>query len=217
MILIAFDRLKGSTSGFTLIELLVTLAVLSLLMTALLGGLRFGARVWETNTQRIEESSPLLATRSFLRQRLEEALPVVDQLESSQDRNAFVGEQEALQFASSMPASIGHGLFMIDLFLQDASGERFGKSLLIRWRRWPKTSNEDVHDRVVLENIAGMNVAYFGEKEGDKSRTWHDTWDGMRLPELVRIDITFPPDDQRAWIPLIVSPMVDDWYNTGVW
>ncbi len=206
------------TSGFTLIELLVAITVFSLLMTALLGGLRFGARVWETNNLRIEQDSPMLATRNFLRRRLEEAIPVVDTTERGP---ALIGEHESLQFASSMPISIGDGVFTVDLFLQTDLGTDpdLDKNLLIRWQPWPQTSNGEALERVILTDIADMKVTYFGEHEDERGqpRTWHDTWKGVRLPELVRIDITFPPDDGRDWIPLIVSPMVDDWYNTGIW
>ena len=205
------------TSGFTLIELLVALTVLSLLMTALLGGLRFGARVWETNNQRLEQNSPLFTTRQFLRRRLEEAMPVVDALQDNQDLKAFVGKQEGLQFASSMPISIGGGVFMIDLFLQQDQSDALQNNLLIRWQKWPRTANNEILDRVILSDVTSMNVSYFGDKDGGRVRTWHESWDGMLLPELVRIDITFPPDDHRDWMPLIVSPMVDDWFNTGVW
>jgi prepilin-type N-terminal cleavage/methylation domain-containing protein len=41
------DR-RATEHGFTLLELLVAITLLGLLMAALFGGLRLGARVWET-------------------------------------------------------------------------------------------------------------------------------------------------------------------------
>ena len=41
------ERSKSSQFGFTLIELLIALTLFGLLSVALLGGLRFGTRVWK--------------------------------------------------------------------------------------------------------------------------------------------------------------------------
>ena len=59
--------------GFTLLELLVAITLLGLLMAALLGGLRLGARVWETGEDRLDASARIQVVQDFLRQRLAEA------------------------------------------------------------------------------------------------------------------------------------------------
>ena len=62
--------------GFTLLELLVAITLLGLLMAALFGGLRLGARVWETGETRLDASARVQIVQDFLRQRLAEALPL---------------------------------------------------------------------------------------------------------------------------------------------
>ncbi len=59
--------------GFTLLELLVAITLLGLLMAALFGGLRLGARVWETGETRLDASARVQIVQDFLRQRLAEA------------------------------------------------------------------------------------------------------------------------------------------------
>ena len=55
------DRRAGQAAahGFTLLELLAAIMLLGLLMAVLFGGLRLGARVWETADARLDPSSSL--------------------------------------------------------------------------------------------------------------------------------------------------------------
>ena len=48
---------SGRNAGFTLVELLVAITLLALVSAALFGGLRFGARAWESATSRIARCS----------------------------------------------------------------------------------------------------------------------------------------------------------------
>lgn len=205
------------TEGFTLIELLVAMTLFAMLMTALFGGLRLGTRVWEVNSLRLEQDGPIQSVRSFLRQRLEEASPVVDTAEGATDQIAFNGGHESLHFASSMPMSVEEGIFFLELSLHQRGDDDRSKDLILRWRVWPRTSADGVRERVILKDVSSLNIAYFGANDNEKERVWNDTWANANLPELVRIGLSFPHGDHRQWSPLIVSPMIDDWYNTGDW
>ncbi|MEZ5931998.1 MAG: prepilin-type N-terminal cleavage/methylation domain-containing protein [Alphaproteobacteria bacterium] len=208
------NRRPRSEAGFTLMELLVALTLMAMLMTAMLGGLRLGARVWEASGDRLEANDRLAAVRGFLRQRLEDASPASETDGEATSRPLFQGEPSKLRLASSMPASLGQGLFLMELSLRSHEDGDGTKDLVLRWRSWPDIV-DGVEERALLDDVAGLKLGYFSRAEGERVGRWRDSWPDQRLmPELVRIDLQFPANDPRRWQPLIVSPMIDEWYDT---
>jgi len=205
---------KGD-SGFTLMEVLVALTLLALLMTVMLGGLRLGTRVWETTNARIDRGDEVVVLRNFLRQRLEEALPVSAAGSNRSNQPLFLGEPERLRLTSSMPASLGEGLFQLELALSPKPDNDRAGRLILDWQPWPDATLSDVGERMILDDVAGIAFAYYTNGSRREEGRWLRTWqDRDLLPDLIRVDLLFPPDDPRIWQPLIVSPMVDDWYDT---
>ncbi|MGI9503215.1 MAG: prepilin-type N-terminal cleavage/methylation domain-containing protein [Geminicoccaceae bacterium] len=202
-------------SGFTLMELLVALTLLAILMTTMLGGLRLGARVWEVSVSSLDDSDHVFVVRRFLQQRLEDVVPVIRTDQTGADQPAFIGEAASLRLASSMPISLGQGLFLLDLSLHPSDDESGGRNLVLGWTSFPAETFHDRSERMILENITGMTMAYYARTEEDPSGRWYPSWRGRDLlPELIRIDLQFPPGDRRQWQPLIVSPMIDEWFDT---
>jgi len=199
--------------GFTLMELLVALTLFGILMATVLGGLRLGTRVWEVSTDRLEHGGQVLAVHSLLRQRLEEALPIfVDGGESRQP--VFSGEARKLRLTSSMPASLGDGTFLLELNLETPAGG--AGDLVLRWHPWPVDPAAPAGERVILQDVAGITIGYFGKREREKAPAWHDQWQNqIDLPDLIRVDLAFADGDDRQWPALIVSPMVDEWHDTS--
>lgn len=202
--------------GFTLMELLVALTLLAILMAAMLGGLRLGARVWEASGSRLDNADQVLAVRRFLQQRLEDVIPVIGTDQAGSAQPAFIGEAESLRLASSMPISLGQGLFLLDLTLRPSEDADGGRNLVLGWIDFPAELADDRAERMILDDVAGMTIAYYARNDEDPVGRWYPSWRGRDLlPELIRVDLQFPPGDGRQWPPLIVSPMVDEWYDTG--
>ena len=196
-------------------ELLIALTLLGVLMTAMLGGLRLGARVWESSVERIDHEGQVFAVRRFLLQRLEEALPIEDIGDGSR-APAFVGGTEGFRLASSMPASLGEGIFLMELGRIDRESAEASGDLVLRWRRWPIDPAVDGGERVILDDVAGIRIGYFGRRDRDAAPAWHERWRHQRdLPDLIRVDLAFAPNDRRRWPTLVVSPMVDAWHDTS--
>jgi len=203
------------SSGFTLMELLVALTLLAILMTAMLGGLRLGARVWEASGSRLDDADQVLAVRRFLQQHLEDAIPIVGTDQEGTDQPAFIGKAESLRLATSMPISLGQGLFLLDLTIRPSEDESGGRDLVLGWIEIAAELADDRAERMILDDVAGMTIAYYARSDEDPSGRWCPSWRGQDLlPELIRVDLQFPLGDRRRWQPLIVSPMVDEWYDT---
>ena len=167
-------RARRSTQGFTLLELLVAITLLGLLMAALFGGLRLGARVWETGEARLDASARVQIVQDFLRQRLAEALPleaVAPERRGAPPEPLFAGRIEAVRFASLLPEHLGAGLYLMELALaEDAATARAagtwccagGRSTSVR--RAPSAAAEP-QERVLLEGVEALELAYFGTIE----------------------------------------------------
>ncbi|MGI9499845.1 MAG: prepilin-type N-terminal cleavage/methylation domain-containing protein [Geminicoccaceae bacterium] len=204
--------------GFTLMELLVALTLLGMLMAAMFGGVRLGTRVWQVSDEQQEVHGRTEAVHRFLEKRLEEAQPLALGTERDRTEPVFSGERHRLTLASSMPASLGPGIFLLDLELERQEGNERLRDLVVSWR--PLTTPgaagtvDDRGERVLIEGIADMVIGYFGAWDGGPARGWHDQWrEDEFLPELIRLELQFPPDDPRQWLPLTVSPMIDAWYD----
>jgi general secretion pathway protein J len=209
-------RRRGQ-EGFTLIELLVAITLLGLLMAALLGGLRLGARVWETGEARLDASARVQVVQEFLRQRLTEALPleVVMLAEDARPGFAFRGTGEEVQFAGALPEHLGAGVHLMQLTLAAGGDDGERRDLVLRWQpldpaeERPEDAPEP-EERVLLAGVEALELAYFGALDPRESPAWWQEWTQQdAFPGLLRVALRFPPGDLRRWPELIVHPMVD--------
>lgn len=199
--------------GFTLLELLVALTLLGLLMAALLGGLRLGARAWDVSSERLERASRIQTVQEFLRGRLAAAAPLAVSQPSGNFEPAFLGRADALRFATLLPMQLGPGFHLMTLEARD-TGER--TDLMLRWRPFVPIAGEDtgeVAERVLLEHIEALEIGYYGSAEIDSAPDWYPRWEVLEtMPDLVRIRVDFGPGDLRSWPELIVSPRLEPFY-----
>lgn len=175
--------------GFTLIELIVSLAILGLLLASLPGAFRLGQRAWET-TARIDRSEDRMAARSFLEQRLAEALPVSIPDPTGQRQFAFEGDGRRLRFvAQSATGPAGGGLYSFDLTIEPGTG---GDALVLRQvpavgsaaGQGPGSGDR----RVLFDRLTAPTFRYFGAVRDDGDRSWHGEWRSRSLlPELVEL------------------------------
>ena len=199
-----------SSAGFTLLELLIAITLLSLLLAALFGGLRLGARAWERSEERLDESARLQVVQNFLRERLAQAYPLTAENQVGRLRLAFEGTADALRFVTVMPAYLGTGFAELVLAVEDRSETR---DLVVQWRRFeqlPRLDDQESQVKVLLADVEGLEIAYYGALARGEPILWHEQWlEVMALPQLVRLRVVFAEHDRRYWPDLIVRPMTD--------
>jgi general secretion pathway protein J len=212
------DDLRAAEQGFTLLELLVAITLLGLLMAALFGALRLGTRVWERADARLDASMRTQVVQDFIRQRLTGMLPLEttppELAEGDVFESAFVGTIGAVRFASPVPENLGSGIHLMELALAAAGGVDGTRNLVLRWRPLEPDGRtaEAVtpEERVLIEDIEALELAYFGAIDPAQPPGWWQTWEGRaELPRLIRLRLSFPENDARRWPELIVQPMVD--------
>jgi general secretion pathway protein J len=203
---------SAGAHGFTLVELLVALTLLGLLMVALFGGLQLGARAWETTGERLDDSARLQLVQDFLRTRISQAYPLEIAGETGTPGLAFSGAPDRLTFVTALPQHLAPGLHLLTLGLVERDDRAH---LLLTWR--PVAAGNEAEgeaaarERVLLHDVAGLELAYFGAAGSREPPAWYSFWDGagMRQPELIRLRVTFPAGDRRHWPDLVVRPMLD--------
>lgn len=201
-------------AGFTLLELLIAITLLGLLMAALFAGLQLGARAWERGEERLDQSARLQVVQGFLRDRLTQSYPLDVVEDGSRRRHlTFEGTSEALRFVTLMPEHLGTGFAEFVLAIGDQDDARH---LIVRWRPFevsepvPATADAEPQVKVLLEQIETLQLSYYGAPSRELPATWYEQWrEASVMPDLVRLRISFPPGDRRAWPDLIVRPMTD--------
>lgn len=200
--------------GFTLLELLVAITLLGVLMAALFGALRLGARVWETGEARLDASARVQVMQDFLRQQLGQTMPLIEVTDDprASGRLLFEGDQDRLRVVSLLPEHLGAGAWLMELGLSEPAQVGAPGNLVIRWRRLDRTgeANTPAEERILIEAVERLEIAYFGGAPTGAKPTWWQEWQRQRsLPSLVRVRVGFPDGDGRSWPELMVALMVD--------
>jgi general secretion pathway protein J len=206
--------------GFTLLELLVAITLLAMLMAALFGALRLGTRVWETGEARLDASARIQVVQGLLRRQLAGTVPLIETSRDPRRAGAllFVGASDALRFVSLLPEHLGAGASLMELALRPPAQDSGPADLVLRTRPLDLGGSElgagsdepESEERVLIEGVERLEVAYFGIGRSGAAPIWWQEWQGQRsLPALVRMRVDFPPDDVRRWPELIVGLMVD--------
>ena len=182
---------RSTDAGFTLVEMLVVIALLALIVVALGGGLRFGARVWETtnfiatNEERTEFGAGLV------RELLSGAEPVM--------RGSYVefdGHRSMLSFeTTALPAMESPGLAHVTLSF-DENGMLVVKLSSAREPAIVRTA-------LVPTGLRTPRFSYLDTSDGRE--TWLALWrDRDHLPSAVRIDQD-SADREGGWPLLIIQ------------
>lgn len=198
--------------GFTLLELLVAITLLGVLMVALFGGLRLGARAWETGEERLDRAARLQVVQDFLRQRLTQTYPARDGISG---RRAFQGDRQSVRFVTTLPRHLGAGFHEMVLEVVDGDGDA-APDLVLRWRPFeldtnaPDTVEAPFQQRILLPAIEGLTLAYFGADQPAQLPQWTQSWlERQVLPALILVHVEFAQTDPRRWPDLVVRPMID--------
>jgi hypothetical protein len=113
-----------------------------------------------------------------------------------------------VEFSSTAPGSFTDGFLRFRIGLSELDSSTLevkycrehgpGRSELCDWAEEP----------LVLKT-AGLSIQFWESAAGLPGH-WVSSWEERaRLPQLIRIDVQFAPNDLRRWAPLYIEPRID--------
>lgn len=195
---------RALEAGFTLVETLVGLVLTSLLAIMLLGAIRYGLTIREGTTIRAAGFDKVVTVQDFLRNSLILSYPLLVGEANGTGHLDFEGGPTSIRFVAPAVQAGGRGgrtKFTIAMSHSNPPS-------LVADVDDPRAAANGRKD-VLLANVAGVAFAYRPKVASGEAR-WVDHWDpGAALPAAIRVDVQFPPGDQRMWPELPIVPRID--------
>ena len=225
-----------SQAGFTLLELLIALAILSLIMGIIYGGMRLGSRAWQAGEQRAESNQRLRLVLNQLTDEIRSAYSIRMKGETVDDKYlAFWGEPNKIRFvtvgAGLMSEPLENKLRAIAYYVDGDDGLVLKETALNYDNFFDQL---DIQDAIVLNpEVAENNFRNYYVPEEEEAEglappegIWTTYWDptdkenklleeeplsgesitAMQLPDAVEVTLTLKPEREEG-TPKTIAPL----------
>jgi general secretion pathway protein J len=200
-------------AGFTLLELLVSMTVLGLLGVMMVGGLHFGARVWERTESAAQDQNRVAAVQALVRRQVAQMQPQQVRGADRRPRVAFEGTAERLVFVAPLPQFLGQGGY--HLIAVEAETEGSSRNLVMRWQPFDRerpglTLDGGARKEVLATGLRSLAFKYFGHDRRGTPSGWLATWNDVnQLPQLVDVAVTFEDSVEESWPTFVAAVMTE--------
>ena len=187
---------RPAPNGFTLLELLLAVTLLSLMTSAIMGGLHLGRRGWETRrvSDALDEvENAVRATAGLIgRARAPGQQAQGQQLITQDAQPAFRGSAGRCRFIAFSEGGAQWG----GLILTEVGVEPGPEGLNLAVWTMPYHTAEDLaaplsnmRKTVILRGVATFELSFFGPPEVGAPSVWSGAWTQRERPALVTIAI----------------------------
>lgn len=193
-------------AGFTLVELMVAIMLLGMLTMALYAGLSFGTRAW----RKAAESSALLAqiasVQITLMDMLSRAHPLMLRPAGQDARIDFDGDSDHVTFLTPAPKGVAPGGFARTSFrLEDDGDDR----ALVSYAQPELAGTGTFVRNILLRHVQDFALSYFAVEHPGGPGQWLSSWHNrLRLPALIKIQLSLDGRNAPRWPDLIIRPRI---------
>jgi general secretion pathway protein J len=192
--------------GFTLLEVLVALVILGFLVLGLGQGVRAGLALRQAQLQRVGQAAELDSTMRVLRSLLSRValLPTGRRVVANQAGAGIRGYVSRLSFVGDLPTGLG-ATRRAYITLRLRKGRLVLSWIAYRHERSLGPPSPPT-ETTLISSVERLEFAYRSAATGGQPARWQARWEEVGIPELIRVRLGFPKDDNRHWPDLIVAP-----------
>ena len=196
---------QSCEDGFSLIEVIVGLAILSIIMGILAGGVQASRNVLGF-IERMNAANAVLPAQSFLRSAL--AQTSLSTLAVNTDNMPGLQGDSTHFHIKTFYAMRGQaeGFYHLDVHLEQRKNSPAFDLVAVQSPVRPPPADGEAFEVPSLRlklaaNVRAVHFEYFGTSDGQSGDwQWFDSWSATdRLPRLVRVDVTLAPGEAQLW------------------
>lgn len=202
------DVAGWADDGWSLVEMLVAVGLLAMLMV-MLANAATSIRGTLATAASMSRQTVIEAAGRHLRHVISGAVPLA-QPDAGSRQTRLVGGPQGLEFVSAYaPQGQYDGFYVVRLAQEPTSKPGLFDLVEVRTlyrQRAARDSAEPARPQtrhVLVDGIAAVALGYHGRRDG--AQAWHSDWAGRSaLPDMISVDVAFPPGDRRFWSKLVV-------------
>ncbi|MFY9656956.1 MAG: prepilin-type N-terminal cleavage/methylation domain-containing protein [Methylocystis sp.] len=198
---------RGLRLGFTLLEMLLAITLLSLIVSAILGGLHLGRRAWEAG-KTYETVSEIEESARAINGQLARAIAIRIPRANNEQVVAFNGLPESCRFlALSEGEAQWGGLILTEIgFSQGSDDDVALWSRVFRPSEGFELPRDSLRRVSLLRDAVYLRLSYFGQLENGRPPVWTDRWIGrLTLPLLVSVQVAGKSSGRTVDVSFVVA------------
>jgi len=198
---------RGPRLGFTLLEMLLAITLLSLIVSAILGGLHLGRRAWEAG-RTYETVSEIEESARAIHGQLARAMAIRIPRANNEQVVAFHGLPDSCRFlALSEGEAQWGGLILTEIGLSQAADDDLSLwSSVFRPTEGFELPRESLRRVSLLRDAVYFRLSYFGQLENGRPPVWTDRWIGrLTLPLLVSVQVAGKSSGRTVDVSFVVA------------
>jgi general secretion pathway protein J len=198
---------RGPRLGFTLLEMLLAITLLSLIVSAILGGLHLGRRAWEAG-RTYETVSEIEESARAIHGQLASAIAIRIPRANNEQVVAFHGLPDSCRFlALSEGEAQWGGLILTEIGLSQAADDELSLwSSVFRPTEGFELPRESLRRVSLLRDAVYFRLSYFGQLENGRPPVWTDRWIGrLTLPLLVSVQVAGKSSGRTVDVSFVVA------------